>query len=86
MMNWKDQSEYIFEFGDYNCTHRLVDSLHNSAQHLQPGLLKHMQIHWLKDDFIEVHGNELVMYSRITTTSKTRIPVLALTSNRLTWC
>ena len=24
MMNWKDQSEYIFESGDHNCTHRLV--------------------------------------------------------------
>ena len=82
MMNWKDQSEYIFESGDHNCTHRLVDSLHNSAQHLQPGLIKHMQIHGLKDDFIEVHGNETVMYSRITTTSKTRIDyVLSNTSS-----
>ena len=81
-MNWKDQSEYIFESGDHNCTHRLVDSLHNSAQHLQPGLIKHMQIHGLKDDFIEVHGNETVMYSRITTTSKTRIDyVLSNTSS-----
>ena len=69
MMNWKDQSEYIVESGDHNCTHRLVDSLHNSAQHLQPGLIQHMQIHGLKDDFIYVHGDETVMYSRITMTA-----------------
>ena len=34
MMNWKDQSKYIIESGDHNCTHRLADSLNNSAQHL----------------------------------------------------
>ena len=39
-----------------------------------------MQIHGLKDKFIEVHGDKTVMYSRITQTSKTRI-VLSNTSS-----
>ena len=81
MMNWKDQSEFIFESGDHNCTHRLIDSLHNSAQHLQSGLVKHMKIHGLKDDFISVHGEDTVMYSRITATSKTRIDYILSNSN-----
>ena len=73
MMNWKDQSKYIFQLGDHNCIHRELDSLHNGKQHLQPALVKHMQIHGLKDDFLNVHGDETVMFSRITNTSKTRI-------------
>ena len=73
MMNWKDHSRYIIESGDHNCTHRLLDSMNNSAQHLQPGLVKHMQIHGLSDDFLNVHGQDFVMYSRITNRSKTRI-------------
>ena len=81
MMNWKDQSEFIFESGDHNCTHRLIDSLHNSVQHLQSGLVKHMKIHGLKDDFISVHGEDTVMYSRITATSKTRIDYILSNSN-----
>ena len=32
-----------------------------------------MKIHGLKDDFLEVHGSDAIMYSRITPTSKTRI-------------
>ena len=73
MMNWKDQSKYLFQLGDHNCIHRELDSLNNSKQHLQPALVKHMQIHGLSDDFVNVHGDETVMYSRITNISKTRI-------------
>ena len=72
-MNWKDTTKYIFQSGDHNCTHRLADSLYNGAQHLKAGLIKHMQIHGLSDDFLNIHGNDAVMYSRITNTSKTRI-------------
>ena len=41
-MNWKDSSEFIFQSGDHNCTHREEDSLNNRQQHMQPGLIKHM--------------------------------------------
>ena len=67
-MNWKDSSKFIFQSGDHNCTHREEDSLNNQQQHKQPGLIKHMQINGLSDDFIQVHGNEQIMYSRITST------------------
>ena len=73
MMNWKDNTSYIIESGDHNCTHRELDSLHNGKQHLQSGLVKHMQIHGLSDEFLNVHGNDAIMYSRITQSSKTRI-------------
>ena len=56
-----------------HCTRRLKDSCHNSAQHMQPGLVKHMKIHGLKDNFLSVHGEDVIMYPRITATSKTRI-------------
>ena len=59
--------------GDHNCTHRLEDSLHNSAQHMQAGFIKHMKIFGLSDDFLNVHGKDTVMYSRVTNASKTRI-------------
>ena len=36
-MNWKDSSEFIFQSGDHNCTHREEDSLNNRQQHMQPG-------------------------------------------------
>ena len=76
MIQWKDSTQYIFQTGDHNCTHRYVDSLYNGGQHLQAGLVKHLQIHGLSDDFLNVHGNEAIMYSRITNTSKTRIDYL----------
>ena len=72
-MNWKDSSEFIFQSGDHNCTHREEDSLNNRQQHMQPGLIKHMQINGLSDDFIKVHGSDQIMYSRITQHSSTRI-------------
>ena len=72
MVNWKDHTRYIFQSGDHNCTHRLSDSLNNGNQHLQPGLVKHMQIHGLSDDFVNVHG-DVRMFSRITASSSTRI-------------
>ena len=73
MMNWKDSTKYMFQVGDHNCTHRLVDSLHNPEQHLQPGLLSHMKIHGLKDGFCQVHGENAIAYSRVTNRSSTRI-------------
>ena len=72
-MNWKDSSEFIFQSGDHNCTHREEDSMNNRQQHMQPGLIKHMQINGLSDDFIKVHGSDQIMYSRITQHSSTRI-------------
>ena len=72
MMNWKDATKYVFQTGDHNCTHRASDSLHNRVQHLQPALIKHMKIHGLSDDFLNVHG-DIIMYSRITNVSRTRI-------------
>ena len=76
MIQWKDSTKFIFQIGDHNCTHRLVDSLYNGGQHLQAGLVKHLQIHGLSDDFLNLHGNEAIMYSRITNTSRTRIDYL----------
>ena len=72
-MNWKDSTKYIFQAGDHNCIHRAADSLHNSSQHLQPALVKHLNIHGMSDDFINVHGGDVRMFSRITNTSSTRI-------------
>ena len=57
-MNWKDSTKYIFQSGDHNCIHRELDSLNNSDQHMQPGLVKHLQIHGLGDDYLKVHGQE----------------------------
>ena len=72
-MNWKDATDFIFQAGDHNCIHRERDSLNNSQQHMQPGLVKHMEIHGLSDDFIKVHGQDQIMFSRITQNSSTRI-------------
>ena len=80
MVNWKDHTRYIFQSGDHNCTHRLSDSLNNGNQHLQPGLVKHMQIHGLSDDFVNVHG-DVRMFSRITASSSTRIDFILSNSN-----
>ena len=80
MANWKDHTKFIFELGDHNCTHRVIDSLNNSGQHLQPGLIKHLNVNGLSDDFVKIHG-DLVMYSRITNISKTRIDYIFSNSN-----
>ena len=84
-MNWKDASEYIIQAGDHNCIHRDKDSLNNSQQHLQPGLIKHMQIHGLKDDFLQFHGQDVVMFSRITPQSRTRIDYVLSNSKKCTY-
>ena len=73
MMVWKDSTKYILQGGDHNCTHRLVDSLNNQASKFQDGLVKHLSVHGLRDDFLSVHGENEVVYSRITPRSKTRI-------------
>ena len=82
MMNWKDTTEFILQSGDHNCIHRLKDSENNAGQHLQPGLIKHMQINGLSDDFINVHGTDVIMYSRITAISKTRIDYVLSNSKK----
>ena len=81
MMNWKDHSKYVFQMGDHNCTHRMEDSLNNGGQHLQPGLIAHLRINGLKDDFLEVNGKHVIAYSRITNKSKTRIDYIFSNSN-----
>ena len=73
MMQWKDSPNYVIESGDHNCIHRAADSLYNNAQHLQPGLIKHMQINGLSDEYLNIHGQDAIMYSRKTQVSKTRI-------------
>ena len=55
---------------DHTSIHRALNSLNNSVQHLQPGLVKHLQIRGLSDDFLNVHANNVVMYSRITPISR----------------
>ena len=81
-MNWKDSTEFIIQSGDHNCTHREQDSVNNSQQHMQPALVKHMQIHGLADDFIRVHGSRTIMYSRITRNSSTRIDYVLSNTNK----
>ena len=73
---WKDHTKYLFELGGHNCTHRAIESV----QTLQPGLIKHLNINGLSDDFVKIHG-DLVMYSRITNISKTQIDYIFSNSN-----
>ena len=84
-MNWKDSTEFIIQVGDHNCIHRNLDSLNNAPQHLQPGLIKHMQINSLTDDFLNVHGNDAIMYSRITQIYKTRIDYLLSNTSKCSY-
>ena len=51
MMNWKDSTEFVIQAGDHNYIYRIEDSLNNPLQHLQKGVVKHLQIHGLSDDF-----------------------------------
>ena len=81
MMQWKDSTRYIFQSGDHNCIYRKEDSLHNSSQHLQPGLVNHLQVHGLSDDFTKVHGEDFIMFSRVTDISRTRIDYIFSNSN-----
>ena len=85
MMNWKDHTKYIIESGDHNCIHRLNDSENNSNQHFQPALVKHLKIHGLSDEFLNVHGQDAIMFSRITNRSKTRIDYVFSNSNQCSY-
>ena len=58
MALWKDNTKYIFQAGDHNCTHRREDSLNNPAQHLQHGLVKHLKNYGIQDDFLILHGQD----------------------------
>ena len=84
-IQWKDCTKYIFQLGDHNCTHRLEDSLYNSPQHLQKGLISHLQVQGLSDDFLKVHGENVIMYSRITATSQTRIDYIFSNTSACTY-
>ena len=75
MTAWKDHTKWINLGGDFNCTHRLIDSMNNQAQHLQKGLQKHMKTFGLEDDYVRLNGDQ-VCYSRITNRSKTRIDMI----------
>ena len=75
MTAWKDHTRWINLGGDFNCTHRLIDSLNNQGQHLQKGLQKHMKIFGLEDDYVRLNGDQ-VCYSRITNRSRTRIDMI----------
>ena len=76
MMNWKDESKYIFQVGDHNCTHRDQDSINNPKQHKQAGLIQQMKIMGLKDAFIQHFGDDEIQFSRITNRSATRIDLI----------
>ena len=84
MMNWKDHTKYIFQSGDHNCTYRKQDSLNNPVQHLQQGLISHLNIHGLKDGFTQVHGEQAIIYSRVTNRSSTRIDYIFSNSENCT--
>lgn len=73
MMCWKDSTRFLVQAGDHNCTHRLLDSENNPKEKYQDGLVKHLSVHGLKDDFIAIHGDNQICYSRVTPRSKTRI-------------
>ena len=85
MMNWKDSTEYVIQAGDHNCIHRNEDSLNNPSQHMQPALVKHIRIHGLSDDFLNVHGHDTIMYSRITAISRTRIDYVFSNTQKCTY-
>ena len=84
MMTWKDQTKYLVQSGDHNCTHRKEDSLYNPEQHLQQSLVKHMKINGLQDDYIAVNGNSSIIYSRETNKSKTRIDYILSNTKKCT--
>ena len=44
MANWKDQTLFVNQGGDHNCIIRDIDSENNPRQHMQDGLIKHLQI------------------------------------------
>ena len=75
MTNWRGHTKYTSQGGDFNCTHRLMDSENNQSQHLQPGLQKHIKVFGLQDDYVRLNG-EALNFSRITNRSKTRIDLL----------
>ena len=81
LINWKDQTKYIFQVGDHNCIYRNEDTKNNPGQHLQPALVKYLKINGLNDDFTAVHGKATVAYSRVTAVSATRIDYIFSNSN-----
>ena len=68
---WNNKPSEIVIIDDYNCIHREKDALNNPQ--VQPGLIKFMKTFKLKDDYVQVHGDNANEYSRVTKTSGTRI-------------
>ena len=82
MTAWKDHTRWINQGGDFNCTHRLIDSQNNQNQKLQKGLQEHMKVWCLKDDYVRLNGDK-ISYSRITDRSKTRIDMIHSNMDKL---
>ena len=55
MIQWKDDTRYVFQTGDHNCIHRAQDPFQNASQHLQQGLVSHLRTHGISDDFLKLH-------------------------------
>ena len=73
---WKDATQNIIQAGDHNCTQRYADSDNIAWQkhHVQPGLLAQMECFGLRDELINIKGNDVQgIVSRVTNGSKTRI-------------
>lgn len=68
---WNNKPSQLVIIGDYNCIHREKDAMNNPQ--VQPGLIKLMKAFKLKDDYVQVHGENANEYSRVTKTSGTRI-------------
>ena len=54
MIVWKDQTRYIIQGGDHNCTIRECDSENNPMQHYQKALVNHFKVHDMKDEYSAV--------------------------------
>ena len=83
MVSWKDHTMMISQAGDHNCTIREQDSENNKKQHLQPGLIEHLKVFGMKDEYVNLRGNESpTNFSRIAYRSKTRIDIIASNSTK----
>ena len=81
MVIWKDHTVMVSQAGDHNCTIREEDSENNKKQHLQSGLVEHLKVFGIKDEYVSLRGNESPPnFSRITNRSKTRIDIIASNS------
>ena len=85
MIVWKDQTRFVIQGGDHNCTIREIDSENNQGQHLQKALVNHFRVYGMTDEYIRLHGNERpISFSRISRNSKTRIDFIASNCDKCT--